>query len=172
MQAKISGNIAIAKFTHSGSQINDWTPQGSVAESRNIYPQFVAFIKEAIQELKDHGQQVELVGVFYHLGENDMSMPSYRKNAPQWLQSTIVQCRKDLQLPDLKWFVSQQPPTNAERVNNIDVTTELEKVASADNNFIHIKAFDLPKQEKKIVIDTAGIVQLGEQIAESYLSQQ
>ncbi|MFP6674052.1 MAG: sialate O-acetylesterase [Pirellulaceae bacterium] len=172
LQAKISGNIAIAKFTHSGSQINDWTPQGSVAESRNIYPQFVAFIKEAIQELKDHGQQVELVGVFYHLGENDMSMPSYRKNAPQWLQSTIVQCRKDLQLPDLKWFVSQQPPTNAERVNNIDVTTELEKVASADNNFIHIKAFDLPKQEKKIVIDTAGIVQLGEQIAESYLSQQ
>ena len=37
--------------------------------------------------------------------------------------------------------------------------------------FIHIKAFDLPKQEEKLVITTAGIVQLGELLAQSYLKQ-
>ena len=72
----------------------------------------------------------------------------------------------------LKWFVSQQPPTDDKRVNSIDVTTELARIAAADSNLIHIKAFDLPKQEKKLVINTAGIVRLGELIAENYLKQQ
>jgi hypothetical protein len=172
LQNKIPDNIAIAKFTHSGSQINDWTPEGSVAKSRNIYPRFVAFIKEAMRELTVKGHEVELVGIFYHLGENDMSMGHYRKSAPQWLKSTIEQSRKDLQLPALKWFVSQQPPTDDARVNNIDVNAELRKVAADDRNFIHIRAFNLPRQEKKIVIDTNGIVQLGELLAQSYLGQQ
>ena len=53
-----------------------------------------------------------------------------------------------------------------------DVTSELEGIAAADNHFFHIKAFDLPKQEKNLVIDTAGIVRLGELIAETYLKRQ
>ena len=169
LQSKHPGNIAIAKFTHSGSQMNDWTPEGSIAKTRHIYPQFVAFVKESIQELKDKGHEVELAGIFYHVGENDMSMPPYRKKAPQWLSSTVTQSRLDLALPALKWYVSQQPPTDDERVNSIDVTSELERIVTADNNLIHIKTFDLPKQEKKLVIDTAGIIRLGELIAESYL---
>ena len=43
------------------------------------------------------------------------------------------------------------------------------KLAAADENLIHTKAFDLPKQEKKIVITTEGIVVLGKVIARSYL---
>ena len=35
--------------------------------------------------------------------------------------------------------------------------------------FIHIKAFDLPQQKEKLVITTAGIVRLGEMLAQSYL---
>ncbi len=31
-----TSNIAIAKFTHSGSQIIDWTPEGSMAKTRNL----------------------------------------------------------------------------------------------------------------------------------------
>ena len=54
-------------------------------------------------------------------------------------------------------------------MNEIDVTAELEKVAAADSNLVHIKAFDLPEQEKKHVISTEGIVQLGEVIARHYL---
>jgi len=77
----------------------------------------------------------------------------------------------DLGLPALPWFVSQQPPTDDERVNGIDVTSELEKVAAADPYLIYVKAFDLPEQEKKIVLDTAGVVALGELLARSFLER-
>ena len=89
--------------------------------------------------------------------------------APERLAALIAQSRKDLAMDDLRWFVSQQPPTADERVNSIDVTSALEQVADADDDLIHTKAFELPKQEKKIVITTSGIVALGEVIAESYL---
>jgi hypothetical protein len=172
LQGRGGAAVAIAKFTHSGSQMNDWTPEGSMAKSRHIYPRFIAFIRESINELTDKGHQVELAGIFYHVGENEMSMPSYRKNAPGWLESTIVQSRQDLGRPALRWFVSQQPPTDHERVNKFDVTAELEKIAAADQHLIHLKAFDLPKQEKQLVINTAGIVRLGELLAEGYLKTQ
>ncbi|MCH8192820.1 MAG: hypothetical protein IIA65_02245 [Planctomycetes bacterium] len=172
LHSELSGNLAIAKFTHSGSQMNDWTPEGSMAKTRHIYPKFIAFVKASIEELQDRGHEVELARVFYHVGENEMSMPSYRKNVAKWLHATVAQSRQDLALPSLKWYVTQQPPTDDERVNAIDVTTALEKLAAADGNLIHIKAFGLPKQEKKLVIDTAGIIRLGELAAEAYLKQQ
>ncbi len=172
LQGEDSGNIAIAKFTHSGSQIIDWTPEGSMAKSRHIYPKFIGFIKEAVQELEAKGHEVELTGVFYHLGENDMSFHPYRKQAAERLEAIIAQSRKDLGRPALKWYVSQQPPTDDKSVNNIDVVANVDMAAAADPTLIHLKAFNLPSQEKKLVISTAGIVELGEFIAKSYLGHQ
>jgi len=169
LQSRLTDHLAIAKFTHSGTQINDWTPEGSVAESRNIYPRFIAFVKRSIQQLQDKGHQVELAGICYHVGENDMSFIPHRRNAAKWLKSTILQSRKDLEQPSLKWFVSQQPPTDDKRVNAVDVVAAVQAMAAADANVIHIKTFDLPPQEKKLVIDTAGVVALGEAIARGYL---
>lgn len=169
LQDQLSDNVAIAKFTHSGSQMNDWTPEGSIAETRHLYPRFISFMKDAIQELRNKGHDVELAGVFYHVGENDMSMPPYRKSAPQWLRSMITQSRRDMEMPELQWYVTEQPPTDNDRVNAIDVTAELERIGGEDADLIHVKAFDLPEQEKKLVIDTAGIVRLGELMAETYL---
>jgi Carbohydrate esterase, sialic acid-specific acetylesterase len=169
LQGKLTENVAIAKFTHSGSQINDWTPQGTEAKERNLFPQFIAFIQESIKELQAKGNQVELAGIFYHVGENDMSDGGHRNEAAKWLQSVVVKSRQDLALPSLKWYVSQQPPTDEKGLNSINVTEKLTAIAIVDPAFIHIKAFDLPKQEEKLVITTAGIVQLGELLARSYL---
>ncbi len=169
LQGKVSGNIAIAKFTHSGSQMNDWTPQGTSAKERNLYPQFIAFIKESIQELQAKGHQVELAGIFYHVGENEMAFGGYRNEAAKWLQATVTESRKDLAIPALKWHVSQQPPTDEKGLNRIDITGQLAALATADSAFIHLKAFDLPPQKEKLVITTEGIVQLGELLAKSYL---
>lgn len=165
-------NIAIAKFTHSGSQIIDWTPEGSEVEARHLYSAFLTFVKESIAELETRGQVVELAGIFYHLGENDISFSPYRKDATTRLQSLISQSRIDLGQPALNWFVSQQPPSDDESVNAIDVTAMLEKAAAADAHFRHLKTFNLPKQAKKLVIDTVGIIQLGKLIAENYLQTQ
>lgn len=165
---KSKANLAIAKFTHSGSQIVDWTPEGSVAKSRNLYPQFIQFIRDSISDLEAKGYPVELQGIFYHVGENDMSFSPFRKKAPKWIGSLIEQSRIDLKQPNLRWFVSQQPPTDHEQVNAIDVTTELTSASAQDPNWIHIPAFKLPKQDLKLVLDEAGIIELGKLMASGY----
>ncbi len=169
LQDNGAGNIAIAKFTHSGSQINDWTPAGTNARDLNLYPRFLAFIKESLKDLQSKGHAVELAGIFYHVGENDMSFGPYRRDAAGWLQSTVIRSREDLGLPALKWYVSQQPPTDEKGLNSIDVTAHLSAIASADAASIHIKVFDLPPQQEKLVITAPGIVQLGQLLAQSYL---
>ena len=161
-------DFAIAKFTHSGSQLNDWTPAGSLAKSRHIYPSFVAFVRESRADLERRGHPVELAGIFYHLGENETSMPPYRKQMVSWLRQTIEASRRDLGQPELAWYVTQQPPTDHESVNAIDVTTELAELAEADPFLTHVKVFDLPPQPKRLVLNTAGILQLGARMAESY----
>lgn len=166
---EVPGGIAIAKFTHSGSQMNDWTPQGTDAKDRNLYPQFIAFIRESIQELRDKGQEVVLAGIFYHAGENDMAFGPYRSRAAQWLHSTVEASRRDLELPTLKWYVSQQRPPDGDGLDAVDVTAKLAAIAAADPGFIHVRAFDLPPGGEKLVIPTAGIVQLGALLARSYL---
>ena len=169
LKGQVAGSIAIAKFTHSGSQMNDWTPQGTDAKERNLFPQFIAFIRDSMKELQTKGHEVELAGVFYHVGENDMSFYPYRKEAAKWLQSTVAGSREDLALPALKWFVSQQPPTDEKGLNRMDVTANFAALAAADPALIHLKAFSGPSQEEKLVITTAGIVALGELLARGYL---
>jgi hypothetical protein len=171
---KSKGDIAIAKYTHSGSQVVDWTPEGSETKSRNLYPGFIEFVRASVQDLKDRGHEVELAGVFYHLGENDMSFGPYRRKAVGQLATLVAQSRKDLGLPSLSWFVSQQPSPDDKSANITEVTAELQRLAAADANFIHIQAFALTDwqtdgTESKLVITTPGIVALGELLADSYL---
>ena len=161
-------NLAVAKFTHSGSQIVDWTPEGSVAKSRNLYPDLMDFVRESIRDLESRGHEVELAGIFYHVGENDMSWGPARKNSAERVRQLISQSRIDLDLPNLVWYVSQQPPTDDKSVNGIDATANLSSALKPDNDAVHIQAFDMPPQEKKLVIDTRGIVWLGRTIANHY----
>jgi len=168
LRGKIQGNIAIAKFTHSGTQMNDWTPEGTSAKDMHVYEPFITFIRSAMTDLREKGHSVELAGIFYHAGENDMAFYPYRKQAPQWLKSTILRTRQDLGLPSLKWYVSQQPPPDGKGVNSIDITANLAELAAADPTIFHLKAFDLPPQREKLVLDTAGVVKLGELLAEGY----
>ena len=72
-------------------------------------------------------------------------------------------------MPALRWFISQQPPTDHPDLNAIDVVSELESMDAGDPNIMHIKVFDLPGQERLPVITTAGIVRLGELLGGRYL---
>ncbi len=167
----IEDNIAIAKFTHSGSQIVDWTPEGSRANDLNLYPKFLIFVRNTIKELEANGNRVEVAGVFYHLGENDMAYRPYRKKTANWLKSTIEQSRSDLSLPQLKWFVSQQLPPNENDLAAVDIVADIAALADGDPFIRHIKAFDLPPQKEKLVLDTAGVLRLGELMAGAYLEK-
>jgi hypothetical protein len=165
-------DVAIAKFTHSGSQIIDWTPDGSVAVSRNLYPRFIEFVEASVKELRSKGYRVKLEGIFYHVGENDMSFGPFRRSAAARIGELIEASRADLEDKKLAWFVSQQPPTDHEDVNGIDVTSAVAAMAEADRYTTHLLAEDLPPQEKQLVISTEGIVALGAQLAAAYLASQ
>jgi len=168
---ELEAPFALAKFTHSGSQIIDWTPEGSVAKDRNLYPSFLAFVRESIAGLEERGQRVKLAGIVYHAGENDMSFGPFRRQAALNLGSLVDRSRIDLGRPELRWFISQQPPTEHESVEEIDVTAAIAERFGDDPHTIHLKLFELPPQGKQLVIDTPGIVELGRQLAREVLER-
>ena len=51
-------------------------------------------------------------------------------------------------------------------------TAKIAEVAAADPYLIHIKAFSLPPQEKKLVLDTKGVIALGEALAKGWLDHE
>ena len=166
---ELGAPVAVAKFTHSGSQIIDWTPEGSPARDRHLYPAFLDFVRASVADLEARGHRVKLGGVVYHVGENDMSFHPYRKNAPERLAELVRRSRADLGLPELRWYLSQQEPTDHESVNGLDVIAGIAAVAEADPLCFHLPAFELPPQEKQLVIDTEGVVWLGGWLAEQVL---
>ena len=161
--------IAVAKFTHSGSQLVDWTPDGSEVAERHVYPAFISFVRAAVVDLEDRGHEVSLAGIFYHLGENETSMPPYRRQMSKWLAALIRGSRSDLGVPELPWVVSQQEPTNHKSVNGIDVVAEISALAEVDAYTTHLPILDFPRQRERLVLDTRGVLHLGKRLAEAYL---
>ncbi|MFN3241034.1 MAG: sialate O-acetylesterase [Planctomycetota bacterium] len=162
-----AGPFAIAKFTHSGSQIVDWAPDGSVAKARNLYPRFLAFVKESVQDLERRGHEVRLRAIVYHLGENDMSWTPHRRQAAKWLGELAAQLRRDLGMPELRWVVSQQRPTDHRDVNGVDPVAMVRELCAADPHMQHVEAFEPPPQDRQLVFDTAAVVWLGQLLAEA-----
>lgn len=157
--------FAIAKFTHSGSQIVDWTPGGSEAKGRNLHTAFVGFVRKALADLEQRGQRVRLAGIVYHLGENDMAFGPYRRQAAKHLGELVAGTRSELGLPELRWFVSQQAPLDHGGLAGIDVTADVKALAAKDPNLVLVDAFDPPPQAEQLVFDAKGVVWLGERLA-------
>ena len=127
-------------------------------------------MKQSISELEARGHEVELAGVFYHVGENDMSWGPFRQGAAERVTALVKAVRQDLGQPQLPWFISQQPPTDHESVNRVDVAKMLADALAADEFSRHIRLENLPMQREQLVLDAAGVVWLGERLAEQYLA--
>ena len=168
---KEKANIAIAKFTHSGSQIIDWTPDGSDAKSRNLYAKFLSFVKKNISDLEALGHTVELAGIFYHLGENDMSLSSFKQNAVSRMKELIDGSRQDLGIRDLKWFVSQQPSAVFEGAAEVDITGQLSEWSQQNKSNWHVPAPGLLADKEHILMNSNGVIKLGLLLADAYLKQ-
>ena len=162
-------NFAIAKFTHAGSQILDWTPTGSDAKTRNLYPALLAFVRKAVADLEGKGHGVRIGGLIYHVGENDSAYWPYRNRAAERIQSFVTKLREDLGRPELRVLISQQAPVDVERLRKADIVNAIAQLCEADPHCEHLKAFDLPPQRERIVLDCAGIVALGERMARQIL---
>jgi len=170
LAARSRTKVALAKFTHSGSQIVDWTPNGSEAARRNLYPAFLAFVRASLAELAERGQRARLAGIVYHLGENDLSWAPHRRQAAPWLGELIAASRRDLEQPTLRWFVGLQRPPAQPELDRIDVVGALRSLDATDEHTFLVEAFDPPPQRELLVLDTAGVVWLGERLAEAVLA--
>lgn len=170
LAAKSRTKVALAKFTHSGSQIVDWTPKGSEATRRNLYPAFLEFVRASLAELTQRGQRARLAGIVYHLGENDMSWAPHRRQAASWLGELIAASRRDLEQPTLRWFVGVQRPPAQPDLDRIDVVAALRALDAADEHTFLVEVSDPPPQRELLVFDSAGVVWLGERLAEAVLA--
>ena len=158
--------LAIVKFTHSGAQGPDWLPSGSPEARRNLYPQFLDFIREARADLIRQGCEVRLAGVFWHTGENDTYFGPYQKKYAGWMKELITQVRLDLQQPDLPWFISEQHP-GAIWGNLAAMNASLNAMAQKEQHVYVIPTGQLP--HGRLHFGTQGTLQLGEAMAEAYL---
>lgn len=163
------GPFAVVKFTHGGSQAIDWTPGGSEAPTRNLYPAFQDFIRTSMAELEAKGHEVELAGVFYHLGENDAAWWPYRKAQAERFAALVAGIRKDFDLPELRWTVTQQRPAAFEGSDNFDAIAAVAEAAAADPYLVHGAVRDLPTAGAKLVMRAADVVELGERLAALFL---
>ena len=98
-----------------------------------------------------------------------MSFHPYRKQAATRLVSIIRQNRMDLGMPELKWYVSQQVPTDHENLNKVDVLADVAGKLESDAFTHHIRMDGLPGMEKQMIISTEGILELGRRLANAYI---
>lgn len=161
--------VAIVKFTHSGAQGPDWFPNGTPESHRNLYPKLIRFIRLAQEDLRQRGYECRLEGIFWHTGENDTFFGPYSQNYAKWMKQLIDQVRKDLEQPDLMWFISEQhnrsPWRNFEKVNDA-----LNKLAGTEPKVMIIQTTGLP--HARLHFGTKGTLLLGDAMADAYLRQQ
>jgi inosine/guanosine/xanthosine phosphorylase family protein len=102
--------IAVVKFTHSGAQAPDWSPDGSPETRRDLYQKFSKFIREATDDLARQGYESTLEGVFWHTGENDTYFTPYQRNYAEGMRRLIAEVRLNFKNQSLRWFISEQHP--------------------------------------------------------------
>ncbi len=158
--------IAILKFTHGGAQGPDWFPKGSPETRRNLYPRFIAFIREAMDDLSRQGHDCVLDGIFWHAGENDTWFTPYARSQAAWMKDLITRTRLDLKTPALPWFISGQHPgaiwKNMETVNN-----DLRKMALTEPGVFFLETAHLP--HGRLHFGTRGTLLLGGEFANAWL---
>ncbi len=74
-------------------------------------------------------------------------------------------------MDEFRWLEDGNDPAVRKWTDTQNRRTESGKAltAAADPAFHHLKAFDLAPHQDKLVINTGGIVKLGELLAHSYL---
>lgn len=163
----VDGGVAIVKFTHSGSQMPDWLPQGSPERIRNFYKTFSAFIGGRRQRIRRSGYDCQIGGIFWHIGEND-TYYNHRRYT-EWMKQLIHQLRKDLNEPELKWVISEQHPKSPWK--NIDaINADMRALAATDANITMVPTAHLPHE--RLHFGTEGTLKLGVALADAWIASE
>ena len=85
------------------------------------------------------------------------------------LQTFMNTTRKDLELPELNWILTEQPIltesiTGDEKL--YDLNSDLEALDASNSNFTFVKTSDLP--HNPVLFGSKGIIALGNRMAEAW----
>jgi hypothetical protein len=158
--------LAIYKFTHSGAQSIDWLPEGSDEKHRDLYEKWIDGIKRCREDLTGRGYNCEIPAVFWHCSENDRALEWMANKYADRLKNFIDATRRDLELPDLKWIITEQPILPQSFAGNrklYDINKDLDAMAADDPNIWFVKTSHLP--HNLVLFGTQGILLLGDEMA-------
>ena len=71
----------------------------------SVAPLALKLVRDSLAELKRQGVRYRLEGFMWHQGENDMFNETYMSAYGENLKRFIACWRRDLSLPDLKFYV-------------------------------------------------------------------
>ena len=168
-QMKPGEILAIYKFTDSGSQSLDWLPEGSKEPYRDRYKAWITGIKQCRDDLIEKGYECEIPAIFWHCGENDRALQWMAKEYAGRFQRFMDATRRDLELPELTWILTEQPmlPASISGEQKLyDLNADLKTLAAKDPHLDFVKTADLP--HRPVLFGTEGILALGERMAESW----
>lgn len=165
--------LAIYKFTDSGSQSLDWLPEGSSEPYRDRYQAWIKGIKKCRDDLTKRGYQCEIQAIVWHCGENDRALNWMAKEYSKRFQHFMNSTRKDLELPNLSWILTEQPMLPASITGDeklYDLNYDLETLDTNDPNLTFVKTSDLP--HKPVLFGSKGIIRLGNRMAKTWKENQ
>lgn len=160
--------IAVVKFTHSGAQAPDWSPDGSPETRRNLYFKFSAFIRKAMDDLERQGHECTLEGVFWHTGENDTYFTPYQRNYAEGMRRLIAEIRLNFKNQSLRWFISEQHPAAIWK-NVAEINGALRTLARTETGVFVVPTAHLPYERTHF--GTKSTLLLGEEFAKAYSLQ-
>ena len=157
--------IAVAKFTHSGSQILDWTPEGSDADARDLYRRSSPSSRVgreprgARARRGDRGHRVPpgrerhvVPSLQAHGGRAGGGVRACQPPRPRAAGASLV--------PEPAGAHEARAPEGARR------GADIARFAESDEHTVHLPLEGSPQERERLVMEAAGVVWLGEWLAE------
>ncbi len=179
LKAQDDSPIAIIKSAIGGTTVAyDWNPEAP-DKGQKLYPRTIKLIEESLKELEKRGLPYRLEGVMWHQGENDMLDPNLNANYAAGLTRLIGRMRKDLNAPELKWYVGEVSEKGIwgmdNRHNLAILRQQQDEVLKADPLLrwvptSHLAFEVMGNGQPHYHFGTQGQLQMGEAFAAAYLA--
>ena len=177
-------NIAIVKYGMSGSALErelrsgdgagDWDagpPTWIPAEGYDGVRYHVfktSAVLPALQAIMDRGDMPEVAAMFWMQGETDAGNLTAANNYEANLNKLIGTVRTDFGAPDMRFIIGRIRAVMG--TYNVTVRSAMEDVATADPLAEWINTDDLAVNSDNVHYSAAGLVDMGQRFADTYLS--
>lgn len=160
--------VAILRITDSAAFLVDWIPDHPKS-NRPQSAAAIAFIQDALDDLRRRGATPTLEGLFWLPAEHDAWWTPYRNPYATRLAPVLDSLRAELETPDLRVFLLELRDDLVWGSTNLDeLDTRLEAVAAADPRTWFVRTSELTAAAPAPTLGTRGALELGRLMARAY----